>query len=280
MTEQARIGLAVRSARSARKTSLRALAAQLGVSAATLSAVENGRTPLSVARLQQIAELLDVSPTTLLLGEATAQPAPAASTPRGGWRDFSDISMDPVLEGAARVFVRQGFHASSMREVAAEAGLSVAGVYHHHPSKEQILVALLDVTMAEIGWRLEAARLEGETPVEAFALMVEALALFHAVRGDLAFLGASEMRGLTGAERARVAGLRNDVQHSLDRQAEACLAAGAFRVHDLHVACRAIATMCTSVPSWFQADGPMDASQVATRYSEYALALLGWKGSR
>ena len=59
--------------------------------------------------------------------------------------------------------------------------------------------------------------------------MVEALALFHAVRGDLAFLEASEMRALTGDERERVVGLRNDVQYALDEQARLCLEAGGFR---------------------------------------------------
>ena len=162
--------------------------------------------------MQQIADLLDVPPARLLSGDLAAAP-PVASVSAGDWRSFDGIAIDSVLE-AATWPVRRGFHASGMREVAAEAALSVAGVYHHYRSKEQILVALLDVTMAEIGWRLEAARAEGRTPVESFALMVEALALFHAVRGDLAFLGASEMRGITGTDRERVVGLRNDVQYA------------------------------------------------------------------
>jgi AcrR family transcriptional regulator len=274
VTERSGVGAAVRAAREARGTSLRALAGDLAVSPATLSAVENGHTPLTVDRLRQIADLLDVPAARLLSGDVPAA-SPAASVSAGDWRSFDGIAIDSVLEAATRVFVRRGFHASGMREVAAEAGLSVAGVYHHYPSKEQILVALLDVTMAEIGWRLEAARAEGQTPVESFALMVEALALFHAVRGDLAFLGASEMRGITGTDRERVVGLRNDVQYALDRQAEVCLAEGTFHVDDLHTACRAIATMCTSLPAWFGLDGPLTAEQVAQRYASYALALMG-----
>jgi AcrR family transcriptional regulator len=274
VTERSGVGAAVRAAREARGTSLRALAGELAVSPATLSAVENGHTPLTVDRFQQIADLLDVPAARLLSGDVPAA-SPAASVSAGDWRSFDGIAIDSVLEAATRVFVRRGFHASGMREVAAEAGLSVAGVYHHYPSKEQILVALLDVTMAEIGWRLEAARTEGQTPVESFALMVEALALFHAVRGDLAFLGASEMRGITGTDRERVVGLRNDVQYALDRQAEVCLAEGTFHVDDLHTACRAIATMCTSLPAWFGLDGPLTAEQVAQKYASFALALMG-----
>ncbi|CAN5157275.1 hypothetical protein BH09ACT12_BH09ACT12_13910 [soil metagenome] len=269
------LGLTIRAARATQGMSLRELAARLGVSPGTVSAIENGRTPLAVARLQQIAEVLETSAADLLRGRARATAAADEGAPAGHWRDFSAITMDPVLDGATRVFVRQGFHATTMREVAAEAGLSVAGVYHHYPSKEQILVALLDVTMAEITRRIEAARDEGEHPVESFALMIEALALFHAERADLAFLGASEMRAFSPPERERITGLRDDVQHAIDVAAQACVEVGAFHVDDVRTATRAIATMCTALPSWFRPDGPLDAGSVARAYSAYALALMG-----
>jgi len=272
---EVRIGRAVRSAREARGLSLRRTAAELGVSPASLSAVENGRTPVTVERLHRLAELLGVPAAHLLAGETTPSASPSDADDAGDWRDFSAIRPGPVLDAATRVFVRRGFHAAGMREVAAEAGLSVAGVYHHYPSKQHLLAALLDVTMAELGWRMAAAREEGATAVESFALMVEAMALFHAVRGDLAFLGASEMRGLEGAEHERVVGLRNDVQYALDEQARVCLDRGDFTSDDPRTAGRAIATMCTSLPSWFRVDGPLSAEQVAKRYAGYALKLMG-----
>jgi AcrR family transcriptional regulator/DNA-binding XRE family transcriptional regulator len=276
MAEQVDVGGAIRSVRTARGLSLRRTAAELGVSPATMSAIEHGRTVLSVARLHRIAGILDVPPARLLLGRETVV-AQSRDVPSEGrdWRSFEDLGLDPVLEAASRVFVRRGFHAAGMREVAAEADLSVAGVYHHYPSKEQILVALLDIAMAELAWRIAAAREEAETPEQGFALMVEALALFHAVRGDLAFLGASEMRGLTGAERDRIVGLRNDLQYALDDQARTGLDAGVFHNDDPHTATRAIATMCTSLRGWFRPDGPLTPEQVARQYAGYALAVMG-----
>lgn len=267
-------GAAVRTARQSRGISLRRFAADLGVSPATLSALETGRTPITVDRLRRMAELLELPVEMLLRGES---PTPTTvSGPRSArdWRDYSQLELGPLLEAAARVFVRRGFHAASMREVAAEAGLSVAGVYHHFDSKQQILVAILDVTMAEIRWRLFAARDEGTTPVESFALMVESLALFHAVRGDLAFIGASEMRAIEEPERTRVVGLRDEVQHALDAQAERCIASGDFTVSDPRTACRAIATMCTSLPSWFRLSGPLTPQEVARSYAKYAVAIM------
>ena len=62
------VGAAVRSAREAKGLSLRAVAGLLDVSPATLSGIENDRTPLTVERLQRIAELVDVPPSRLLRG--------------------------------------------------------------------------------------------------------------------------------------------------------------------------------------------------------------------
>lgn len=263
----------MRDARQARGLSLRRFAPQLGVSPATLSALETGRTPLTVERLQRIATLLGIPAERLLRGEtglsATDPPAPR------DWRAFDAISTTPLLEAATRTFVLKGFHAASMREVAAEAGLSVAGVYHHYPSKEHLLEAILNVTMSEIQWRIEAARDDGETPVESYALMVEALALFHAVRGDLAFLGASEMRGLTGEAHDRVVAMRNRVQYTMDDQAARCLEVGLFTCQDPRTVGRAVSTMCTSLPSWFRADGPISPEQIARQYAVMALTLMG-----
>lgn len=270
------VGFAIRAARQRRGTSLRALAAEVGVSPATLSGIERGTTPVTVYRLERLAVLLDTTSAALLNGETPALVVHAPSDADRDWRRFGDIATSPIVDAAVRLFVRQGFHATTTREIATEAGLSVAGVYHHYPSKERLLVTILELTMNEIGWRIEAARGEGGDAAEGFALMVEALALFHAVRGDLAFIGASEMRSFSPPERARMTALRDDVQHALDEQARLAVETGSFRVDDLPTATRAIATMCTSLPSWFRPGGRLPAEDVARQYARYAVTLLGW----
>ena len=46
-----------------------------------------------------------------------------------------------ILASALRCFSRDGFHASSMEEVIAEAGMSSASVYRYFRSKEEIIRA-------------------------------------------------------------------------------------------------------------------------------------------
>lgn len=275
-------GAAIRAARRARGLSVRQLAQRLQVSPATISAVENGRTGVSVTRLQRCAAVLGVTAAELLEG-AVAAPAtgrehgaPAQTAPRGDWRTFPPLVLDGVLSAAIDAFVDTGYHGSTMRDLAARAGMSVPGIYHHYPDKQALLVAILDLTMTELHWRVEAARTGAPTGIQQVRRIVEALALFHTHRQKLAFIGASEMRSLTAANRQRIADSRNRLQHSLDAAIDRAHADGEVEVAlaDRRIAGRAIATMCTSLPQWFNPAGPATPEQTAHSYADFAESLL------
>jgi len=51
---------------------------------------------------------------------------------------------DAMLAGAARLFDRQGYAASTFDEIASEAGVGVATVYKYFSSKQGIVIALLE----------------------------------------------------------------------------------------------------------------------------------------
>jgi AcrR family transcriptional regulator len=70
-----------------------------------------------------------------------------------------------ILDVADRLFRRQGYAATSMRQIAAEAGFgrAVSGLYNHYPNKEAIFAALL-TTRSPYEPLLDALRLvEGQT---------------------------------------------------------------------------------------------------------------------
>ncbi len=55
-----------------------------------------------------------------------------------------------VLEAAARCFRRHGFHACSMAEISAEAGMSVGHIYRYFTGKEAIIAAIVRGDVDEI----------------------------------------------------------------------------------------------------------------------------------
>ena len=48
-----------------------------------------------------------------------------------------------VEEAAIRLFLEQGYHATSMRQIADHAGLALGGIYNHFASKDEIFEAII-----------------------------------------------------------------------------------------------------------------------------------------
>ncbi|MFE9702249.1 TetR/AcrR family transcriptional regulator [Streptomyces sp. NPDC005930] len=48
-----------------------------------------------------------------------------------------------ILDAATELFARSGYHPVSLREIAAHAGMTHAGLLHHFPGKEQLLLEVL-----------------------------------------------------------------------------------------------------------------------------------------
>jgi AcrR family transcriptional regulator len=77
---------------------------------------------------------------------------------------------EEILAAAKRCFARDGFHATSMREIYGECCLSPGAVYNHFASKEEIVRALGEAALREA--EAQRVALEGiEDPIEALRLL-------------------------------------------------------------------------------------------------------------
>ena len=56
----------------------------------------------------------------------------------------SERSRQGILDAALKLFSHHGYGATSVNDIADEAGVSKGNVYHHFPDKEAIFRALLD----------------------------------------------------------------------------------------------------------------------------------------
>lgn len=49
-----------------------------------------------------------------------------------------------IIQAANQLFVKQGYHGTSMRQIAANAGISLGGIYNHFVGKEEIFITVLE----------------------------------------------------------------------------------------------------------------------------------------
>src|SRR5262245_49197204 len=113
----------MRDARVARGLGLRELAHQVGMSPSSLSEFERGKSRPGSARVQALADVLDVT----VEHEPVAPLQPAFRH----WREFDNLDVDPVSRAGLALFVERGYHGSTVRMIAERCGMTVAGVYHH-----------------------------------------------------------------------------------------------------------------------------------------------------
>ena len=73
-------------------------------------------------------------------------------------------SRQRILLEAAALFVRHGYHGTSTRDIAAAVGVRQQSLFHHFPSKQHILVELLDIDLDAAIVRMRAVRRSGATP--------------------------------------------------------------------------------------------------------------------
>ncbi|MBY6414346.1 TetR family transcriptional regulator [Rhodococcus sp. BP-252] len=273
------IGARVREIRMATGVSLRELARRLELSPATITALEKGRTTMSVDRLHEIAIALGVSPADLFatgsVSVASRRPDEDEST-TGNWREFDDVPMDVVLRAALACIVRKGYHGCSIRDIAEEAESSVSALYHYYPSKQAMLVALFELTMTDLLRRATAARDECDPDdhVERFSRLVESLTLYHSYRKEMGFVGSSEMRSLEDGSYAAIATKRVALQRMVDVEVQSGVDLGLFGTNRPHEAARAVVTMCVSVAQWYNPQGDEQPEEIAAAYVRFALDLV------
>jgi TetR/AcrR family transcriptional regulator, transcriptional repressor of aconitase len=74
-----------------------------------------------------------------------------------------DARREQILAAARRCFLRDGFHATSMQDLFAEAGLSSGAVYSYFASKDDVIVAIAEENLSEVTGMIHAVATQQAT---------------------------------------------------------------------------------------------------------------------
>lgn len=182
-----------------------------------------------------------------------------------------------VLGAALREMAERGYGGSSVRDIAAEAGVQPATLYAHYPSKEHLLAELIRIGHEELYRRFRLALLDcPPEPEQQIAALVRAHVSMHADYSMLAVVANAELHALSPAMAAPALELRHQAEQSFLDVIERGVQRGVFQVPDSWLALAAIAAMGLRLAHWFTPSFRLGVSEVQEIYVQFAWRILGF----
>lgn len=141
-----------------------------------------------------------------------------------------ESSRERILQGAARLFVAQGYRGLSMREIADEVGVSKPAIYHHFADKEQLFVAVLGDAVDHLAAVIAEARAAGPPWRACLGRIVGGLLARRVEQRAVLRLATQELVHLSAATQAQfLARYELDFTGAIREVVAAGVAAGEFR---------------------------------------------------
>ena len=125
---------------------------------------------------------------------------------------------EQIIDAATGLFDERGFHATSIDEIGAAAGITGPGLYRHFAGKDDILLAVFDRIWDLLRGAIE--RTDGLTPEEALDELIETHLTLALEQGEALMLLLRELRHVP--QYYQRAAERNDTRYT-DQWAEAII---------------------------------------------------------
>jgi AcrR family transcriptional regulator len=183
--------------------------------------------------------------------------------------------VDLVRAAALRHFAMHGYDAASMRQIAADAGITIATLYFHCSTKEQLLFDVLESQMRALSDGLDRALATADGDWTTRLATAIRFHIQYVTRDEAgASISSSELRGLTGDLRTRHLATRDAYEYKFRDLLQGGIDAGAFTAVDVPVITAGILGIGLSVGRWYRPGGRLSPDDVADEYIRFILKAL------
>jgi len=181
---------------------------------------------------------------------------------------------DEILDAAGQLFSRQGFHATSMRDLARAVNLQGGSLYAHIQSKEEVLFELVNRAADEFLSNAEAipSDLSPKEQLERFvhghlAVIVREL--------DNATVFFHEWKFLNPELQQKITARRDAYEAHFRRIIEAGIQQGQFQVEDVRLASLFILSALNWTYHWYRPGGKLTLESLSSHYCRLIFKTLG-----
>jgi AcrR family transcriptional regulator len=188
-------------------------------------------------------------------------------------------TLDPkahrILQGAATVFSEKGYHHASMRDIARETGISLAGMYYYFSSKEEMLYSIQKFCFRQVLDGIQQRLRELDDPVERLrAFIHNHLSFFIANVREMKVLS-HESASLTGEHRREIEGMKREYYHEL-RGVLQTIPGRTWSENELRASALSIFGMVNWIYTWYDPERDASADRLAETMCD--LVLRGVRG--
>ncbi|HEY1295116.1 MAG TPA: TetR/AcrR family transcriptional regulator [Chloroflexota bacterium] len=183
--------------------------------------------------------------------------------------------LDLIRKAALRSFAQHGYDAASMRQIAADAGITIATLYFHCSTKEQLLFDVLESQMHELSAGLDRAlAAAGDDWAVRLATAIRFHIQYVTRDEEGASISSAELRGLTGELRARHIATRDAYEREFRDLLKGGVGAGVFAPVDVPVITAGILGIGLSVGRWYRPGRRLTPDDIADEYIRFVLKAL------
>jgi len=174
---------------------------------------------------------------------------------------------DAILGAAAALFREQGFAATGLREIAAKAGMLLGSVQYRFPTKESLLVALMERAIERVMGAVRAAVEAAEDPLERLRLGLTAHLETLLSGDDAVYVLLYDWRVLRGAPRDKLILLRDRYEAFWDGILYGAAGSGRLRPGVNLKLLRLFGFGAVNwVATWYRPDGPHSVTEIADAF--------------
>jgi TetR/AcrR family transcriptional regulator, cholesterol catabolism regulator len=179
---------------------------------------------------------------------------------------------EEVYAAALRLFRDKGYHATSMRDIAAAVGLYKGSLYHHIGSKEELLVQVFERAMGGLVADVERIVDDGSLrPSVQLRLIVAAHVAAVAQNLDALTVYFHEFRALAADSLATVRAQRERYSQLVGQIVARGVRLGEFSTLEPDIATLGLIGMCNWMCQWYRPDGRLASSEIARQFADMVL---------
>jgi AcrR family transcriptional regulator len=189
--------------------------------------------------------------------------------------EVTALKRERTIEAAAELFYERGYENTTLDVVAERMGVFKPFIYAHFNSKMELLAEICSRGIASSLQAIESIRDLRQTPTEKLTLLGQRFvtAVLQSQKHVAIFM--REEKNLSPDDYAKISGMRREFDAKLRELLNEGIAAGEFKIKDVHLTALAIGGMVSWAYVWYRPNGRLSERELADVLSSLIQSLVG-----